>query len=204
MKKITWNDVIQSDVENINLIGYGSILNHTTHEWDSSHLETVIVHGFKRTYNLKMVPDGMDRTIIEAFMKKYWVKYGITTLEQVEELGKEQVCVLNAICTDNDSDTLNGVLINIPRKDFEIYQKREEIYDLYKTHYSIIHTDTGEITPSDKWWYILSAHEEYLIENGHAFLPYHSLAREWAYHYGKLFGEMFDATTFRVQKELPQ
>lgn len=195
----TWDNIIKSNAESINLIWYGSILNKITHEWDTSHPQTVIVKGFQRIYNLKMVPDGFCRKKLEIFANKYWKKYNIHTMEQVEELGKTSYCVLNAVYTNNPEDNLNGALVNIPRKDFEVYQKREEIYDLYKTHYYYFDTESWDIRFSKDWGYILSAHTEYLIDNWCAFPAYHQLARDGAYHFWEKFGKIFDQTTFSVK-----
>lgn len=136
--KTTWEEIIASDVDHIDLIGYGSILNSESHEGDTSEPDTVLVRGFQRIYNLKMVPDGFDMNILEEFRKKYWIKYGIDSLEKVYELQKQNCCVLNAVYTGKSQDKLNGVLIRIPCKDFETYKKREAIYDLYATPYSFI------------------------------------------------------------------
>lgn len=199
--KTTWKDIIESDVAYIDLIGYGSILNRDSHEGDTSEPDCVIVKGFQRIYNLKMVPDALDIEILEAFRKKYWVKYNINSIWEVLELREQNVCVLNAMYTGKSQDKVNGVLIRIPRKDFETYWKREEIYDLYKTHYSFIDPLSWEISTCENWGYILSAQSEYLIEDGHAFLPYHEFSRAWAYHFGEYFGKLFDETTLRVQKK---
>lgn len=125
-----------------------------------------------------MVPDGFCRTKLEIFMKKYWGKYGITTMEEVEKLAEKNYCVLNVVQTQNKENTVNGILIEIQKEDFETYRKREEIYDLFETPYCIINPENGEIEKCHKQGYILSAHPQYLIENGSAFLPYHNLARE--------------------------
>lgn len=199
MKKITWDDLIQSEKESIKLIWYWSILNSHTHEWKTSMHNTVIVKWFQRIYNLKMVPPGFCKVKLEAFMKKYWGKYGITSMEQVEELEKENVCVLNAICTENKNDMLNGLLVTIQREDFETYKKREEIYDLYETPYCIINPKTGDIEECHEHGFILSAHKEYLIENGKAFLPYHQLSRNGAYNFWEYFWKLFDTTTFCIE-----
>lgn len=196
--KTTWNKIIESDVSYIDLIGYGSILNTNSHEWDTSEPDTVLVKWFQRIYNLKMVPDWLDMEILEEFRKKYWVKYWIDSIEKVYDLKKEKCCVLNCEYTWKSHDKVNWVLVRIPRKDFETYKKREEIYDLYKTHYSYIDPNSGEITHCKKWWYILSAHKQYLINNGHSFTPYHNFSREGAYHFWEHFGRMFDETTFRI------
>jgi hypothetical protein len=119
----------------------------------------------------------------------------------VLELRTQNVCVLNAIYTGKSQDKINGVLIRIPRKDFETYWKREEIYDLYTTRYHFIDPENGEITHNTHSGYILSAQSEYLIDDGHAFLPYHEFSRTGAYHYGEYFGKMFDETTLRVKKK---
>lgn len=199
--KTTWEDIIASDLQYIDLIGYGSILNTASHEGDTGEPDCVIVKGFERIYNLKMVPDALDRDVLEAFRKKYWVKYNINSIGEVLELRTQNVCVLNAVHTGKSHDILNGVLIRIPRKDFEVYWKREEIYDLYKTHYHYINPLSWEICTCEKWGYILSAQEEYCIDNGHAFLPYHEFSRAWAYHFWEYFWKMFDETTFRVHKK---
>ena len=148
-----------------------------------------------------MVPDALDIELLEEFRKKYWVKYNIHSIGDVLQLREQNVCVLNARYTWKSQDKLNGVLIRILRKDFETYRKREEIYDLYKTQYHYIDPFSGEINCCGNWGYILSAQSEYLIEDGHAFLPYHNFSREWAYHFGEFFGKMFDTTTLRVQKK---
>jgi len=75
---------------------------------------------------------------MERFMKKYWGKYGVTTMEEVDKLAEKNYCILNAKQTKNQEDILNGVLITIKRKDFETYKIREEIYDLYETPYCVI------------------------------------------------------------------
>jgi len=200
--KSSWDEIIESNIDYIDLIWYGSILNAHSHEWDTSEPDTVLVRGFQRIYNLKMVPDGLDMDILEEFRKKYWVKYGINSIEKVYELKKEKCCVLNAIYTGKSQDKINWVLIRIPRKDFETYKKREEIYDLYKTHYSFIDPESWKISHCKKWWYILSAHQEYLIiPDGHAFLPYHNFSRQWAYHFWEYFGKMFDETTLRIKSK---
>jgi len=54
--KLTWDDIIASPRKEIQLIGYGSILNSSTNEGDTTQNHTVIVKGFQRIYNLKMVP----------------------------------------------------------------------------------------------------------------------------------------------------
>jgi hypothetical protein len=41
--KTTWDKIIESDVQFIDLIGYGSILNTNSHEGDTSHPDTVMV-----------------------------------------------------------------------------------------------------------------------------------------------------------------
>lgn len=198
--KSSWEEIIGSELEYIDLIGYGSILNTASHEGDTSHPDTVLVRGFQRIYNLKMVPEWFCRKKLEAFMQKYWKKYDIHTMEQVDALDPKY-CVLNAVYTGKSQDKLNGVLVRIPRKDFETYRKREEIYDLYKTHYSYIDPENGEISCCNKWGYILSAHEQYLIEDGYGFPPYHNFSREWAYNFGEYFGKMFEKTTKNVEKK---
>lgn len=89
-----------------------------------------------------MVPDGFCPIKLKKFMEKYWGKYGITTMEEVEQLGRKNYCVLNAIKTENIADRINGILIEIQREDFETYKKREEIYDLLETPYCIINPET--------------------------------------------------------------
>ena len=196
--KISWEEIIESNVSYIDLVGYGSILNSNSHEGDTSEPDTVLVRGFQRIYNLKMVPDGFDMEILEEFRKKYWVKYGIDSIEKVYELQKQNCCVLNSVYTGKSQDKLNGVLIRIPRKDFETYKKREAIYDLYTTSYSFIDPDSWGITCESRSGYILSAQQEYLIDDGHAFLPYHEFSRAGAYNFWEFFGKMFDETTKRV------
>jgi len=199
--KTTWEEIIASEVTSIDLIGYGSILNTKSHEWETSDPDTVIVKWFRRIYNLKMVPDSIDDETLEEFRKKYWEKYDVENIAQVRELWKENVCVLNCTHTGFSGDKVNWVVIKIKRKDFETYRKREAIYDLYTTRYNFIDPETGEITHNNNRWYILSAQEKYIIDKGHAFLPYHNFSRDGAYSFWEYFGEMFDETTKNVKKE---
>ena len=76
-------------------------------------------------------------------MKKYWTKYGIHSMQQVDALDK-YYCVLNAKEADTNS-RINGVLIRIPRSDFETFKKREEIYDLFPVKYDHINPENGII-----------------------------------------------------------
>lgn len=198
--KTTWDEIIESDVDHIDLIGYGSILNQNSHEWDTSEPDTVLVRWFKRIYNLKMVPDSIDDNTLEEFRKKYWEKYWVESISEARQLWREKVCVLNCIYTWFSWDKVNGVIIRIKRKDFETYKKREAIYDLYTTRYHYIDPESGKITHNSHSWYILSAMKEYIISDGHAFIPYHEFSRTWAYNYWKYFWEMFDTTTLRVEK----
>ncbi len=199
--KSSWEEIIASDSDYIDLIWYGSIMNITSHEGEISQTNTVIVSWFQRVYNLKMVPDSINDSTLEAFRKKYWEKYGIYSFEQVKELQKEKVCVLNCMYTGKPENIVNGVLIRITRKDFETYQKREAIYDLYETQYSTINAKCGEILQESQRGYILSAQEEYIINDGHAFLPYHNFSRNGAYEFWDYFWEMFDETTYQVDKK---
>ena len=199
--KTTWEDIIASELKYIDLIGYGSILNTASHEGDTGEPDTVVVSGFKRIYNLKMAHPDLSDEKIEAIRKKYWEKYGVMSLEEARKIWDENYCALNSLYTWNSSDKVNGVVIRIPRKDFETYMKREEIYDLYTTRYNYIDPETGEITHNTHLGYILSAKEEYTIKDGYAFLPYHKFSRTGAYNFWEYFGKMFDETTFRVHKK---
>jgi len=198
--KTTWEEIIASDLTYIDLIGYGSILNTKSHEWETSHPDTVIVKWFRRIYNLKMVPDSIDDNTLEEFRKKYWEKYNVKNISQARELWKENICVLNCRYTGFSGDKVNWVVIRIKRTDFEIYRKREAIYDLYSTRYHYIDPETGKITHNNHRWYILSAQDDFIINDGHAFLPYHNFSRDGAYSFWEYFGKLFDETTIRVEK----
>jgi len=195
--KSSWDEIIASDKQYIDLIWYGSILNTSSHEWQTSTSKTVLVSGFKRIYNLKMVPWDMDPDILENFRKKYWVKYWLESYEDVIKLQKSNNCVLNIIPWDCD-DILNGVLIMIHREDFVTYKQREEIYELFETQFEFIHPVTWDKNSSDHSAYILSALPEYTIDWWHAFLPYHNFSRDGAYEFGDYFGKLFDETTHQV------
>ena len=88
-----------------------------------------------------MVPENFCRNKLEAFMKKYWKKYGIHDMEQVDNLDPKY-CLLNAQESHYPNSLLNGVLVHIPRKDFETFQKREEIYDLLPVKYKHINPES--------------------------------------------------------------
>lgn len=148
-----------------------------------------------------MVPDSIDDATLEAFRKKYWQKYGIKNITQARELWKEKVCVLNCKYTGFSGDKVNGVVIRIKRQDFETYKKREAIYDLYTTRYHYLDPENGKITHNSHSWYILSAQEKYIIDDWHAFLPYHNFSRDGAYHFWEYFWKMFDETTLRIKSQ---
>lgn len=97
-----------------------------------------------------MVPDGFCPIKLKKFMEKYWKKYGITTMDEVEKLAEKNYCVLNCVRTQQEEHIVNGILIEIGRQDFETYRKREEIYDLLETPYCIINPETGEIEECHK------------------------------------------------------
>lgn len=197
--KHTWDDIIESELKEIKLIGYGSILSKHTKEENTHYGETVVVSGFERIYNLKMVPEWFCRSKLEAFMKKYWGKYGIHTMEQVDNLDPKY-CVLNAQESKNPDSQLNWVLIQIPRSDFETFKKREEIYDLFPVKYNHINPESWVICEEWEEAFILCAQTQYTIEDGYAFPPYHELCQNGAYSYGEKFWRMFDETTKRVEK----
>jgi len=146
-----------------------------------------------------MVPEWFCRKKLEEFMKKYWTKYGIHTMQQVDALD-EYYCVLNAKEADENS-RINGVLIRIPRSDFETFKKREEIYDLFPVTYDHINPENGIICEEWKSAYILCAQEQYTIPNWYAFPEYHELCRNWAYSFWEEFWKIFDQTTKRVDKK---
>lgn len=199
--KTTWDEIIASNISYIDLIWYGSILNANSHEWETTEPDTVIVKWFRRIYNLKMVPDSIDDTTLEAFRKKYWEKYWVKNIIQVRKLWKEKVCVLNCKYTGFSGDKVNGVVIRIKRKDFETYKKREAIYNLYTTRYHYLDPENGKITHNSHSWYILSAQEKYIIDDWHAFLPYHNFSRDGAYNFWEYFGNMFDETTYKIKSQ---
>jgi len=197
MKKYTWEQIIKENEKSIKLIWYGSLLNSNTHH--SEHTwEPVIIHWFKRIYNLRVIPIKTNKKwehFFNNYLKKYWI---INKKTQRKYINKKS-CVLNCIKTDNKKDIVNGLCIDVPAKDFESYSIREWQYNLYKTPFDYICPKTWEKTKTKEQAYVLVAKNEVLLKRWKPFLNYHINTRNWAYNIWKYFWELFDASTFNTK-----
>ena len=195
MKKVSWWEIINSDLEFINLIWYWSLINSNTHKWKIKWLKPVLAKWFKRIYNLKVIPYDYTKEIVDYY-KWYGKKYWVDSEEKIIELSKWKECVLNCLYTWNSSDYINGLLLKIDKESFEEYSKREIQYSLYKAKYHILCPNSGDTSDESKeFWYILIADDSNIINDGIPFLPYHNNVISWAYDLWKSFWEIFEKTT---------
>lgn len=198
MEKFSWQQILDSDLESIEILWYGSLIDTGSHHND--HVMTPIVfEGFKRTYNLPVFShDVWDSEL--SFMKKYLKRYGITQEEQITKFIQSSPCVLNCTYTGNKKDIVNWLCLEIKRKDFLDYSLRECCYDLIKTPYHIICPNTGAISQTHKYGYVLVGHDEKIAPSGEIFHAYHEKTRQWAYRIWEYFGKLFDATTYHLDE----
>ncbi len=186
----TWKDIIKENSESINLVGYGSLLNKNSNSYDSSLLP-VIIKWFKRTYNIKMIPDNYSQDRLNNF-KKYLIKYWIRNDDEIKRLNKENLCVLNCIYTWNSNDLVNWLLLKINREQLFEFSQREAQYNLIKTKFKSINPESGEYTWKFGDAYILTAKPEQIISEWKAFQAYHENAKKWAYSFWNYFWEAFE------------
>ena len=202
-KKCSWQDIIDSDADSIHLIWFWSIINKNTHKWNIKSMYPVLVHGFKRIYNLEFLPESVPESeygLVLEYCRKYWIK----THADIEKVKSDNVAVLNTIYTWDKKDFFNGILVQIDREDFEHYAKREWDYDLFRTEFELLDPLTGKLRKihDDNQWYVLVAPDEKLVKEWVPFQPYHDNTRAWAYEYWEKFWEMFEKTTFDVDGNL--
>lgn len=202
-KKCSWQDIIDSNAESIQLIWFGSILNKNTHKWDMKSLYPVVIHEFKRIYNMEFLPESIPEQDFDMVLE-YCRKYGIENHDDIRGIQKKNYTVLSTVFTWNKSDYLNAVLVEIPRSDFQHYAKREWEYDLYKTSYKLYDPNlwTQREIPDEKFAYVLVAPDDKIVNTWEPFMPYHENTRAGAYDYGTRFGQMFDETTYNVEWNL--
>lgn len=193
MEKITWEELLDSDIQKITLIWYGSLLNTQTHHADHA-IHPVIFYGFQRKYNLPCVPKIITAQW-ENFARKYLQRYNINCDKSFQEYIDNNYHVLNCEYTGNPHDSVNGLAVEIHRNEFQNYAIREEKYDLYKTDYFDFNPDNAEIWNQSAQWYVLVAKSDEISYTWNIFPQYHKTTRNGAYDIGKKFGEFFDATT---------
>lgn len=188
-----WEELISSNLECINIIGYWSLLNKNANSY-SDTLKAVVVKWYTRIYNIKLIPSRYSVEWLHN-MKKYLLKYWITTENQITELSKKNVTVLNCIKSENQNLKMNWLMMKLYKKDFVEFSKREAQYTLIKVEYCEINTSTCKELKNKGIAYIVTANEDQIISKGNHFLPYHENVRKWAYSYWKTFWKMFDDST---------
>lgn len=193
MNKFSWEEILKNN-EDIQLIGYGSLLNNNTHHCE--HKTTpVIFFGFKRIYNYRACPENPCEKW-RALFKEYLKKYNIIDENDFENHIKNPPCVLNCIPTGNKNDTVNGLCMDIPAHELEKYSIREKDYDLIETEYQIVCPETGKTNNCFQTAYVLTAKDSAIYPEWKPFLAYHNNTRNGAYNLWSYFGKMFDETTF--------
>jgi hypothetical protein len=197
MKRYTWQDIIKENEKNIKLIGYGSLLNSNTHHSEHNWIP-VIIKGFKRIYNLRVVPLRPTKKWLK-FIKKYWKKYWIINKKTRKQQISKNSCVLNCIYTWNKKDLVNWLCINVQSSDYKSYSVRETQYYLYKTNFEYICPNTWKVTKTNEKAYVLWAKKEAILKKWKPFQNYHINTRKWAYGIWKYFWELFDKTTFNTK-----
>lgn len=195
MKVITWEELIESKEEKITLIWYWSLLNTDTHH--SEHkIRPVIFYGFTRKYNLPCVPNKITPKW-EKFARNYLTRYGINCDKTFQEYLNNNYCVLNCEYTGDQSDSVNGLAVEIHKDEFDDYSLREEKYVLYQTPYFDFTPDTWEIWNIKSYAYILVGKKWETCDTSKRFEAYHKSTRKWAYNIWEKFWEYFDKTTLK-------
>jgi hypothetical protein len=71
MKNIyNWEEIINNkDINEISLVGYGSLLNKETHHANTNSLVPVKVNGFRREFTLTY---GEDRVLVHHIIKDFF------------------------------------------------------------------------------------------------------------------------------------
>lgn len=194
INRMTWEELINSNIETINIIGYGSLLNINTHHNNHGELIPVIVKDYQRLYNVSYTPE-MCETRAKIFEK--YAEF------QNEDFSKEK----NKLIYETNSGALNvrykqgcelnGLMFEIPKKDFVSYAEREKFYFLDKVEYISINPENGKINKEKqkKEAYIMVAMDSEINEQNPYYL-YDKGCREGAYKLGLFFGLMYDKTTF--------
>lgn len=193
MEKITWEQLLESDIQTITLIWYGSLLNTQTHHADHA-IHPVIFYWFQRKYNLPCVPKVITKQW-ESFARWYLKRYSINCEDSFQEYIQKNYHVLNCEYTWNPSHSVNGLAVEIHRDEFYNYALREEKYELYKTPYFDFNPDNAQIGNKSETWYVLVAKADEVSYTGNIFPQYHETTRNGAYNIGLKFWEYFDATT---------
>lgn len=191
MKIYSWQEIIDKDFEYIYLLGYGSLLNKTTHHNEHDALIPVSVKGYKRSfslsYNENMCNDKeyKKRFIETAKILREDYSLNLNELSYISNSG--------ALTVEQNSDySLNGLLLKIPKSDFEGYALREREYRLHEVNVNYFH-EKDKLKTNENI-FILIAEKEKLFDSNIYYL-YQKNCRIGAYKQSVEFVEFYDKIT---------
>jgi len=199
MKEIySWQEIIDNkDISEISLVGYGSLLNKETHHTNTSSLVSVKVNGFRREFTLTY---GEDRCTSKSYNQRF--------LKSANSLSEDYNNKHNKLSYINNSGSLNvridknnninGLLLDIERKDFASYADRERQYNLVKVDVELF--NENDIAP--EYIYILVSENDSFVQDLKIYYLYQKTCRNGAYSISNKFGEFYDQTTFDNKKRL--
>lgn len=191
MKKYTWNDIINSNLENIYIFWIWSLINKNTLKNRKTEAFPWIAYWFKRIYNIKQ-KKSRYKTIQDKVYKNLGKTYYINNKNSWS---------LNTIIT-NKKDYINWLVIKIKRKDFLYYAQREYKYYLYKTN--VYKIDPCTLKKEKKIYdvFILSAKKNFICNNITPYYWYHLLCLQGAYSISENFWKTFEETTYNINWNL--
>ena len=204
MKFETWKDIINSDKESINLIGYGSIINDRTTIESKVDDSEYIVKGFERNFT-----SSYDKKQCKADSEKNKM-FTECAKEELENplLLRNNLTYLNNSgafnIIKNKEKFFNGIMITIKRKDFKKYSLREKDYHLIKVNALKLPKERKEKynieMPNELFEkiaaYVVIIPQKELIMNADPFYLYYKSTRNGAFRKGLSFLETFDNTCF--------
>lgn len=187
IKKYSWEEILNSNLKELDLFGYGSLLNHFSHDYEIKTFDKVILQGYKRVFNInhpiEMIEERDQRyfNISKLLNEDY--------LKPFNRMSLNNRGGLNIVKTNHNLDRTNGAILKIERKDFETLAERESIYDLY---FEEVITYEGKRTTA----LVLVSPEEILSKGVLPYYLYYKSCRHGSYMISQQFGEDFDKTTF--------
>jgi len=199
MKDIySWKEIIENkDIDKISLVGYGSLLNRETHHTNTNSLIPVKVDGFRREFTLTY---GEDRCTSKAYNERF-LKSAISLSEDYNNEHNKLSYINNSGSLNvkiDKNNSVNGLLLDIKRKDFISYADRERQYNLVKVTVELF--NENDIAP--EYIYILVSDNDTFVQDLKIYYLYQKTCRNGAYSISNEFGEFYDRTTFDNKQRL--
>lgn len=191
---MTWDELINSNTQAINLVGYGSLLNVLTIHNNKTQLSPVEVMDYKRVFNCYYLDEMIEKR--KSIFFEYSNRLQENQFFTQNVLSKEFRGALNV--EFSKGTVLNGLSFEVKKEEFEGYKQREIIYTLEEV--KVNYTDAQQCFLNNNKTYILVCKNEY-VKNSEPFYIYYKVCRNGAYSFGSEFGELFDNSTFYLEEK---